>query len=102
MVLWGGNKHTAVRHEGIRQGSLLETTNNAVSLKSAHVEPEHRQREYQRAGVRSQTQPVGLGRPPYLVIGFIGPVIHILNMAFWSAPRYLANLRIGGTTLLFS
>ena len=22
-----------------------------------------------------QTQPVGLGRPPYLVIGFIGPVI---------------------------
>jgi len=29
-----------------------------------------------------QTQPVGLGRPPYLVIGFIGPVIHSLNMAF--------------------
>jgi len=29
-----------------------------------------------------QTQPVGLGRPPYLVIGFMGPVIHSLNMAF--------------------
>jgi hypothetical protein len=46
-----------------------------------------------------QTQPVGLGRPPYLVIGFIGPVIQILNNSFWSSPRYFANLRIGGTTL---
>ncbi len=33
---------------------------------------------------RLQTQPVGLGRPPYLVIGFIGPVFHILKIAFWS------------------
>ena len=31
---------------------------------------------------RCQTQPVGLGSPPYLVIGFIGPVIHILKMSF--------------------
>ena len=45
-----------------------------------------------------QTQPVGLGSPPYLVIGFIGPVIHILNIAFWSSPMNLENLRIGGTT----
>ena len=28
------------------------------------------------------TQPVGLGKPPYLVIGFIGPVFHILNTSF--------------------
>ncbi len=47
---------------------------------------------------RRQTQPVGLGSPPYLVIGFIGPVIQSLNMPFWSSPRYLANLRMGGTT----
>lgn len=45
-----------------------------------------------------QTQPVGLGRPPYLVIGFIGPVFHILKITFWSWPMYFANLRIGGTT----
>jgi len=45
-----------------------------------------------------QTQPVGLGSPPYFVIGFIGPVIHILNIAFWSSPMYLENLRMGGTT----
>jgi len=30
----------------------------------------------------TQTQPVGFGKPPYLVIGFIGPVRHILNIAF--------------------
>jgi len=29
-----------------------------------------------------QTQPVGFGRPPYFVIGFIGPVFHILNITF--------------------
>ena len=29
-----------------------------------------------------QTQPVGLGRPPYLVIGFIGPVIHRSKISF--------------------
>ena len=29
-----------------------------------------------------QTHPVGFGRPPYLVIGFIGPDRHILNIAF--------------------
>ena len=46
----------------------------------------------------NQTQPVGLGRPPYLVIGFMGPVIHCLNRSFWLAPMYLENLRIGGTT----
>ena len=48
---------------------------------------------------QAQTQPVGLGNPPYLVMGFIGPVFHILKMAFWSWPTYFANLRIGGTTL---
>lgn len=47
---------------------------------------------------RVQTQPVGLGRPPYLVIGFMGPVLHCLNRSFWLAPMYLENLRIGGTT----
>ena len=43
------------------------------------------------------TQPVGLGRPPYLVIGFIGPVIQSLKTSCWSSSRYLANLRMGGT-----
>lgn len=45
-----------------------------------------------------QTQPVGFGKPPYLLMGFIGPVIQVLNISFWSSPTYLANLRIGGTT----
>lgn len=45
----------------------------------------------------TQTQPVGLGMPPYLVIGFIGPVIHNSKTSFWSSPMCLANLRIGGT-----
>lgn len=49
-----------------------------------------------------QTHPVGFGRPPYLVIGFMGPVIQILNSSFWSSSRYFANLRIGGTTLCSS
>lgn len=30
----------------------------------------------------AQTQPVGFGNPPYLVIGFIGPVIHRSNSSF--------------------
>jgi len=37
---------------------------------------------FTRRTVRYQTQPVGLGKPPYLVIGFMGPVIHSLNIAF--------------------
>ena len=40
----------------------------------------HRSRPF--ALVAGQTQPVGLGRPPYLVIGFIGPVIQIENRSF--------------------
>ena len=48
--------------------------------------------------VRDQTHPVGLGSPPYLVIGFMGPVNHSLNISFWLAPMYFENLRIGGTT----
>jgi len=37
---------------------------------------------FTRRTVQHQTQPVGFGRPPYLVIGFMGPVIHSLNIAF--------------------
>jgi hypothetical protein len=37
---------------------------------------------FTRRTMQYQTQPVGLGRPPYLVIGFMGPVIHSLNIAF--------------------
>ena len=58
-----------------------------------------RQRKYARINMRSghlcvctkfrwqtpdtnYTQPVGLGKPPYLVIGFIGPVSQSLNISF--------------------
>ncbi len=44
-----------------------------------------RQLEIQRRSNDSQshhTQPVGLGMPPYLVIGFIGPVIQSSNTSF--------------------
>ena len=58
-----------------------------------------RQRKYARINMRSghlcvcakfgwqtpdtnYTQPVGLGKPPYLVMGFIGPVSQSLNISF--------------------
>ena len=37
---------------------------------------------HRKSAAVNQTQPVGLGSPPYLVMGFIGPVIQSLNISF--------------------
>ncbi len=43
-----------------------------------------------------QTQPVGLGKPPYLAMTFMGPVFQRSKSSFLLLPAYFMNLRSGG------
>ena len=91
-LLWGVRKDSA-------GWSLAQTTAiywlQCSALKSARAWTNWARRRRQMMVLRSKrnvmepsrgigryTQPVGLGRPPYLVMGFIGPVIQSLNKSF--------------------
>ena len=81
--------------------ALLETGRyKFICFGGAIKHPDYSPQKVEGFGDDFIIQPVdgyGLGRPPYFVIGFIGPVNHILNMSFLSIPMNLANTLIAGT-----